>query len=271
MKIPKARIDVLLTERGLAESREKAKAMIMAGEVFIKDKMIDKAGTAVPLDSEIEIRSKSHKFASRGGYKIEKALDYFSIDPQGQAVADIGASTGGFTDCVLGRGARKVYAVDVGRGQLAYKLASDPRVVVMDRTNARFLEPEMFDESPELISMDVSFISVRLILPALAKIMHPDGQIITLIKPQFEAGIDKVGKGGVVRDASVHREVITEVVSSASAIGLNLKGLTFSPIKGPAGNIEFLALFDKAAKTFADDEIAILIRETVSEAHEKAV
>lgn len=271
MKIPKARIDILLVEHGLAESREKAKAMIMAGEVFIKDKMIDKAGTAVPLDSEIEIRSKSHKFASRGGYKIEKALDYFHISPQGLAVADIGASTGGFTDCVLGRGARKVYAVDVGRGQLAWKLASDPRVVVMDKTNARFLEPEMFDESPELISMDVSFISVKLILPALAKIMHPDGQIITLIKPQFEAGIDKVGKGGVVRDASVHREVIAEVVKSAGGLGLNLKGLTFSPIKGPAGNIEFLALFNRNAKLLTYDELDCLIKATVYEAHEKAV
>lgn len=237
-KVRKERLDLLMVERGLAESRQQAQRLIMAGQVLVDDQPVDKPGTRVPIASSLRASSKP-AYVSRGGLKLEAALEAFGIDVQGQVAADVGASTGGFTDCLLQRGATRVYAIDVGYGQLAWKLQQDPRVVVIDRTNVRYLEA--LPEPVSLATVDVSFISLKLVLPAVLRWLAPGGQIVALIKPQFEAGPDNVGKGGVVRDPTVHQQVLADVTGWACSAGLALLGLICSPITGPAGNVEFLA------------------------------
>ncbi len=224
-------------ERGLVASRTEAQRLIRAGEVLVAGQMVDQPGAPVPPDAPIALTARP-RFVSRGGEKLEAALVGFGIDVRGQVAADVGASTGGFTDCLLQRGAARVYAIDVGYGQLDWQLRQDPRVVVMERTNARYLE--QLPEKVHLVTIDVSFISLRLILPQAVKWMHPQGQVIALVKPQFEAGRRDVGKGGVVRDPAVHRRVIEEVTRAAASLGLTLRGLMVSPLLGPAGNREFL-------------------------------
>ncbi len=236
----KKRLDVLLFERGLAPSRERAKTSIMAGLVYVNGQKADKPGETVAEDAALEVRSIGREFASRGGHKIEKALDFFGIDPTGLAVMDVGASHGGFTDCLLQRGARRVYAIDVGYGQLAWSLRQDPRVKCMERTNIRYVTPEMLDETPSLCVIDVSFISLRLVLPVVFGLLSESGRAACLIKPQFEAGRGKVGKKGVVREPSIHLEVLSSFIENAHDAGFIVQNLTFSPIKGPEGNIEFL-------------------------------
>jgi 23S rRNA (cytidine1920-2'-O)/16S rRNA (cytidine1409-2'-O)-methyltransferase len=240
----KQRLDRLLVERQLAESREKARRLIMAGDVLVDDQVSDKPGKNVPVDAEIRVR-RSLAYVSRGGLKLEAALDAFALDVRGLTVVDVGASTGGFTDCLLQRGARRVYAVDVGYGQLAWSLRTDPRVVVLERTNIRYLEQLPPDENgtsvlADMATIDASFISLELVLPATLQLLQPDAQLVALIKPQFEAGRAAVGKGGVVRDAQVHRSVLQETVASAHELGLHTTGLIASPVVGPAGNVEFL-------------------------------
>jgi 23S rRNA (cytidine1920-2'-O)/16S rRNA (cytidine1409-2'-O)-methyltransferase len=236
----KIRLDTLLVEKGYFDSREKAKAVIMSGDVFINGQRADKPGTAYAEDSTIEVRGSALKYVSRGGLKLEKALDYFGGDPAGKVCIDCGASTGGFTDCMLQRGAKKVYSVDVGYGQLAWSIRSDERVVVMERTNVRYLTADMFPERPSFATIDVSFISLSLILPAVRQVLTDNGEVFCLIKPQFEAGRDKVGKKGVVRDPAVHVEVLENFLVNAESSGFFVENLTFSPIKGPEGNIEYL-------------------------------
>ena len=236
----KKRLDVLLTERGLQESRQRAQAVIMSGEVFVNGQRVDKPGTAVAEDAQIEIRGGTLAYVSRGGLKLEKAMATFPIDLHGAVCADIGASTGGFTDCMLQNGAEKVYAVDVGYGQLAWSLRSDPRVVCMERTNVRYLTAEQIPEPLDFGTVDVSFISLKLILPALRGILKPDGQVVCLVKPQFEAGREKVGKKGVVRDPAVHLEVLRQFLQNAHEADFSVKEMTFSPVRGPEGNIEYL-------------------------------
>lgn len=233
----KVRLDVLLVQQGLAESREVARRLIMAGEVTVGSQPITKPGTRIAEDAEIHLKEKP-RFVSRGGEKLAAALEAFRLDPSGFVCADVGASTGGFTDCLLQAGAARVYAIDVGYGQLAWTLRQDPRVVVMERTNARYVEslPEPID----FVCMDASFISARLLLPQVRKWMAPGGQAIILVKPQFEAGRGEVGKRGVVRDPATHRQVLAAVISYAEQAGLHVRGLIPSPLRGPAGNIEFL-------------------------------
>ena len=237
----KKRLDVVMVERGLAESRQKAQAVIMAGQVFVDDQKVDKAGAPVTEGQNVEIRGKTLPYVSRGGLKLEKALKTFSgIRLKGVHAIDAGASTGGFTDCMLQNGAEKVYAVDVGYGQLAWSLRSDPRVVCMERTNVRYLTAEQIPEPLDFGTVDVSFISLKLILPALRGILKPDGQVVCLVKPQFEAGREKVGKKGVVRDPAVHLEVLRQFLQNAHEADFTVKEMTFSPIRGPEGNIEYL-------------------------------
>lgn len=233
----KERLDRLIVDRELIDSRSLAQRLIMAGEVTVDGQLVDKPGTKVPLQANIELKSKP-KYASRGGGKLAAALDRFPVRVAGRVAADIGASTGGFTDCLLQRGATKVYAIDVGYGQLAWKLRQDPRVVVMERTNARYLTT--LPEPVPLIVSDVSFISLRLIYAAAVNWLQTGGDVVSLIKPQFEAGPENVSKGGVVRDHDVHRDVLDEVTATMADLGLALQGLMLSPLKGPAGNIEFL-------------------------------
>lgn len=235
------RLDVALVELGLAESRQKAQACIMSGIVYVDDRKVDKAGFPVGEQAKVEIRGKTMPYVSRGGLKLEKAMQSFPIDLNGAVAMDCGASTGGFSDCMLQNGAAKVYAVDVGYGQLDWKIRSDPRVVCLERTNARYLTREQIPDPLDFASVDVSFISLRLILPALAGLLKPEGQAVCLVKPQFEAGREKVGKKGVVRDPAVHREVVEHFLADARDAGFYVKGMTFSPIKGPEGNIEYLA------------------------------
>lgn len=236
----KKRLDVLMVEQGLSESRQKAQATIMSGIVYVNGRKADKAGTPTDETAAIEVRGKTLKYVSRGGLKLEKAMAEFPIDLNGKVCADIGASTGGFTDCMLQNGARKVYAVDVGYGQLAWSLRSDERVVCLERTNARYLTSEQIPEPLDFASIDVSFISLKLILPALRPLMAEGGQVACLVKPQFEAGKDKVGKKGVVRDPDVHLEVLEHFLEHAAQAQFYVAGLTFSPIRGPEGNIEYL-------------------------------
>ncbi len=252
--VKKERLDVLLLQRGLAESRERAKRMILAAQVLVNDRVIDKPGTRVPATAEITVKERP-AYVSRGGLKLEAALDAFDIDPQGWVAADIGASTGGFTDCLLQRRAARVYAIDVGYGQLAWKLRKDPRVVVMERVNARYLTS--LPESIDLATADVSFISLKLILPAAKGLLRPGGQIIALIKPQFEAGRRQVRRGGVVKDPAVHRSVLYDVLGWAVAHGLRVMGLIASPLVGPAGNVEFLShlAVSSAQLPLAPDEL----------------
>ena len=243
----KKRLDVLLFEKGMAESRQKAQAIIMSGQVFVDEQRVDKAGAAVDEAARIEVRGQTLDYVSRGGLKLEKAMSTFPISLKGAVCADIGASTGGFTDCMLQNGAVKVYAVDVGYGQLAWKLRSDERVVCMERTNARYLTREQISEALDFVSIDVSFISLHLILPAVRALLSKDGQVVCLVKPQFEAGREKVGKKGVVRDPQVHLEVLEQFLRHAAEADFTVKGITFSPIRGPEGNIEYLGFLQAGA------------------------
>ena len=274
----KQRADVALVRRGLAESREKAQAAILSGEVWLNGGRVRKASETVQEEDALELRSLSDQYVSRGALKLEKAVRVFGADFQNQVVMDVGASTGGFTDVCLRAGARRVYAIDVGYGQLSWKLRNDPRVVVMERTNARYLTPEAFPERPAIAVMDVSFISIRLVLPALFAILGAEGVIYTLIKPQFEAGRDQVGKKGVVRDAAVHEAVLRRLRDFLPPEGWEMKRLSFSPITGPEGNIEFLAELRPAEGGVAPaegpedpgDAPAVsdrIIAETVAQAH----
>lgn len=240
----KKRLDVLISERGLSESREKAKALIMSGVVYVNNEKQLKAGTEFEETVEIII-SDTLKYVSRGGYKLEKTINNYGLDLKGRICADIGSSTGGFTDCMLQNNASKVYAVDVGYGQLAWSLRNDPRVVCLERTNARYLTHEVIPDNLDFFSMDVSFISVKLILPAVYDLMNDHGQGVILIKPQFEAGKNKIGKNGVIRDPSVHKEVLEDITSFLEKNGFGILALDYSPIKGPKGNIEFLAYVEK--------------------------
>lgn len=238
----KERLDVLLVKRGLAESREKAKAVIMAGQVFVKGQREDKAGSMFDSQAELEIKGTPLKYVSRGGYKLEKAMEAMGVRVGGLVCMDVGASTGGFTDCMLQNGAKKVYAVDVGTNQLAWKLRQDERVVSMEKTNVRYLTREQIPEGIAFFSIDVAFISLTKVLLPVQKTLLPGAGGVCLIKPQFEAGREKVGKKGVVRDAKIHEEVICRVLDYASSLGFAAEGLSFSPIKGPEGNIEYLLL-----------------------------
>lgn len=236
----KLRLDQLVFDLGLTESRERAKTTIMSGVVFVNGQRADKPGMSVPADAAVEIRGETLPFVSRGGYKLDKALRVFPVDPTGKHCIDCGASTGGFTDVLLQHGAQKVYAVDVGYGQLAWKLRNDERVVNLERTNLRYVTDEQIPERLDLAVMDVSFISIKLVLPAVKALLKDDADIICLIKPQFEAGREEVGKKGVVRDIKVHEDVVRGILDFAPTIGLSVAGLDFSPIKGPEGNIEYI-------------------------------
>ena len=240
----KTRLDVLLVERGLQETRQKAQATIMSGLVYVDGRKVDKAGTAVPDDARLEVRGSALRYVSRGGLKLEKAISAFRLSLDGALCADIGASTGGFTDCMLQNGAAKVYAVDVGYGQLDWKLRNDARVVCMERTNARYLDREQIPDELDFASVDVSFISLRLILPALHDLLKAGGHVACLIKPQFEAGREKVGKKGVVRDPAVHLEVLEQFLQNAKESGFTVLDITYSPIRGPEGNIEYLGYLE---------------------------
>lgn len=243
----KERLDVLMVSQGLAQSREKAKAMIMAGSVYVNGQKEDKAGTAFdPAKADIQVKGHTLPYVSRGGLKLEKALRDFGVDPTGYVCSDSGASTGGFTDCLLQKGAKKVFAIDVGYGQLAWKIRNDPRVVCMERTNIRYVTPEDIKEPLDLSVVDVSFISLKIVLPAIRELLKPTGQALCLIKPQFEAGREAVGKKGVVRDPAVHRQVLEGFLKLAAELKFTVLGLTFSPVKGPEGNIEFLAHLSRA-------------------------
>lgn len=242
----KKRIDVLLFERGLVPSREKARALIMAGSVYVNNQKFDKPGDTVSDDAAIEVRGSALKYVSRGGLKLEKAMQLFPITLEGKTCMDVGASTGGFTDCMLQNGAEKVYSVDVGYGQLAWQLRQDPRVVNLERMNARYLTREQVPEEIDFFSVDVSFISLKIILPAVRPLLKDGGQAVCLIKPQFEAGREKVGKKGVVRDKAVHEDVVETICGFALQNGYSVLGLTFSPVKGPEGNIEYLVYLEKS-------------------------
>lgn len=237
----KKRLDVLLVERGFADTRTKAQAIIMSGLVYVTGQKADKPGISYEESVDIEVRDGGCPYVSRGGLKLEKALNHFGVDPTGYVCSDSGASTGGFTDCLLQRGAKKVFAIDVGYGQLDWKIRSDPRVVVMERTNVRYVTPEQLGEPLDLSVVDVSFISLRIVLPVIKTFLKQSGQVLCLIKPQFEAGKEKVGKKGVVRDPQTHREVLDDFVALTQELGFAIQGLTYSPVKGPEGNIEFLA------------------------------
>ena len=273
MKKEKKRLDVLLVEGGFAPSREKAKAMIMAGIVYVNQNKEDKAGAAFdPEEAQIEVRGSALRYVSRGGLKLEKALQVFPIDLSGRICMDIGASTGGFTDCMLQNGASKVYSIDVGYGQLDWKLRSDPRVVCMEKTNFRYCKPEDLGDgpAPSFASVDVSFIGLDKILPAAMQILEPEGEMVCLIKPQFEAGREKVGKKGVVRDRKVHEEVVKDVTAMASGLGFAVLGLDYSPIRGPEGNIEYLMHLKKTSEAVnapvIDDNA---VRELVDASHSR--
>ena len=258
----KTRLDVLLVERGLQESRQKAQATIMSGLVFVKGQRVDKPGTAVPNDAEIEVRGNALKYVSRGGLKLEKAMASFPITLAGAVCGDIGASTGGFTDCMLQNGASKVYSVDVGYGQLAWTLREDPRVVCMERTNARYLTHEQIPDELDFASVDVSFISLKLILPPLCGLLKDGGHAACLVKPQFEAGKEKVGKQGVVRDPAVHLEVLEHFLEHAKESGFTVIGLTYSPIRGPEGNIEYLGYLEKGEWLPMEFDLKALVEES---------
>ncbi len=258
----KKRLDVRLVELGLAESRQKAQAIIMSGLVFVEDRRVDKSGAQVPETAKIEVRGKTLAYVSRGGLKLEKALRRWPIRLEGAVAMDCGASTGGFTDCMLQNGARKVYAVDVGYGQLAWKLRSDERVVCMERTNARYLSAEQIPEPLDFVSVDVSFISLGLILPALRPLLSPAGELVCLIKPQFEAGKGKVGKNGVVRDPKVHLEVLERFLVHAAENRLTVRDITFSPIRGPEGNIEYLGWLSASEQGAQVPDLEELVRQS---------
>ena len=264
----KKRLDVLLVERRLADSREKAKAIIMTGNVFVNGQREDKAGTTFDEEkASIEIKGHTMKYVSRGGYKLEKAMDVFGVDVRDKVCMDIGSSTGGFTDCMLQNGAVKVFAVDVGRGQLDWKLRQDERVISMEKTNIRYVTPEDIGEAVAFASVDVSFISLALVLPAARNLLTEDGHMVCLIKPQFEAGREKVGKKGVVRDKAVHIEVIEKVIRIAGGLHFKVLGLDYSPIKGPEGNIEFLIYLEKRPEDEAPANEPVDVRQVVERSH----
>lgn len=265
----KIRLDQLIFDLGYADSREKAKAIVMEGNVFIAGQRADKPGMQVPPDTLPEVRIKGLPFVSRGGYKLDKAIKVFGIDPTGRICIDCGASTGGFTDVLLQHGAAKVYAVDVGYGQLAWKLRNDSRVVNIERTNLRYITREQIPESPSLAVCDVSFISLRLVLPAVVPLLADDAEFMCLIKPQFEAGRESVGKKGVVRDAAVHRRVVEEILAFVPETGLSVCGLDFSPIRGPEGNIEYLLYMKKQPGPGIEPDIAAVVEKSHQEFNEK--
>lgn len=260
----KKRLDLLLVEQGMASGRDKAKALIMAGQVYVNGQKCDKAGEEYKDTDKIEVRGETLRYVSRGGLKLEKAMKVFPITLAGKHCCDFGASTGGFTDCMLQNGAKKVYAFDVGYGQLAWSLRQDERVVNYERTNIRYLTGEEVSEPIDFISIDVSFISLSLILPVAYRLLKEGGEVVCLIKPQFEAGREKVGKKGVVRDKAVHLEVIEKVINCSKELDFNVKGLSFSPVKGPEGNIEYLLFL---AKEQADDTYSGCAEKIVEEAH----
>lgn len=270
----KERLDVLLVNRRLADSREKAKAIIMTGNVFVNGQREDKAGSMFPDTCEIELKGVQMKYVSRGGYKLEKAVEKHGIDLTGCVCMDVGSSTGGFTDCMLQNGAIKVFAIDVGTNQLAWKLRNDERVVSMEQTNIRYVTPDQIGEQVDFVSIDVAFISLTKVLQPVYELMKSGARIVCLIKPQFEAGREQVGKKGVVREPAVHAQVCTQVLGYASALGFRLLDLDFSPIRGPEGNIEYLAYMEKTGEPASDKEsacvdpdTAALIDKTVAEAH----
>ncbi len=271
MKEPKERLDILLVKRGLAESREKAKAIIMSGNVFVDQQREDKAGTTFPEKVHIEVRGQAMKYVSRGGYKLEKAIEQYGVSVQDKICMDVGSSTGGFTDCMLQNGASKVYAVDVGTNQLAWKLRQDPRVVSMEKTNIRYLEPDQIEDKIAFASIDVAFISLTKVLVPVRNLLEMQGEVVCLIKPQFEAGREKVGKKGVVRDQAVHIEVIEMVTNFARQIGFLPLKLDYSPIKGPEGNIEYLLHIRKVGEEPITQEDVVTdacIKNCVAQSHQ---
>lgn len=264
----KKRLDLLLVEQGFYPTREKAQAAIMAGLIMVGEQKVEKAGTKVEVSLPIRILGNLCPYVSRGGLKLAKALQVFSINLENKVVLDIGASTGGFTDCALQNGAQKVYAIDVGYGQLAWSLRQDPRVVNLERTNIRYLTLEQLGQLGDLATIDVSFISLDKVLPAVKELLMEQGEIIILVKPQFEAGKEKVGKKGVVKDPKVHGQVLQKVVEQAEEIGLVVRGLTFSPVKGPEGNIEFLLFLSKDLTSEGVGNLVELIEKTVEESQQ---
>jgi 23S rRNA (cytidine1920-2'-O)/16S rRNA (cytidine1409-2'-O)-methyltransferase len=268
LKLSKVRLDVLVHQRALAASREKARVMIQAGLIMVNGQRIDKPGSLVAEESAIEIHGTKPPYVSRGGLKLEKALQDFAVDLRDKVLLDVGASTGGYTDCALQNGAQRVYAVDVGYGQLDWSLRNDPRVINLERTNIRYLSKNELPEAVDVVTIDVSFISTRLVFPAIIPFLKRDGQIIALIKPQFETGREKVGKKGVVRDAAVHLEVLGKVLEFAQWEGLHCHGLTFSPLKGPQGNIEFFMLL-KPLPDEADVDWESVAVDVVQQAHQQ--
>lgn len=259
----KVRLDSLVYTRGFAQSRERAKAIIMAGDVYVNNQKSDKPGMLVPADAQLEVRG-GLRYVSRGGLKLEKAMACFSISLTGKTAMDIGASTGGFTDCMLQNGAARVYAIDVGYGQLAWKLRTDARVVNLERTNVRYLTEEQVPEQVDFFSVDVAFISLKLVLPVAWRFLKDGGQAVCLVKPQFEAGRGKVGKKGVVRDPAVHREVLEEITQFVLANGFSILGLTYSPVRGPEGNIEYLLYLEKAVHP---ESVPFSVEAVVAESH----
>lgn len=266
----KERVDVLLVEKGFFPTREKARKNIMAGVVFIDGRRTDKAGDMVDINSSIEIKGNSLPFVSRGGLKLEKALKEFSIDVTGKTAMDVGASTGGFTDCFLKYGAEKVVSIDVGYGQFAWELRNDSRVKLMERTNIRNVKYEDIGFLCDICAIDVSFISLKLVLPVVKTLIRDKGEIICLIKPQFEAGRERVGKKGVVRDPAVHKDVITDIISFSKSSGFGVIGLSYSPIKGPEGNIEYLLYLINDDKAIGLQDIEGTVERVVDESHKDA-
>lgn len=263
----KERLDILLVNRGLFPSREKARSAIMAGLISVEGEREDKPGSRFPVDSSIEIKENVNPYVSRGGLKLEKAIHTFGIDLNEKTAMDIGASTGGFTHCMLLQGAKRVFAVDVGYGQLAWELRNDPRVVCMERTNIRYVTLAQIGEPIDFTSVDVSFISLKKVLPVVMLLLQPRGEAVCLIKPQFEAGRDKVGKHGVVRDAEVHKQVCIDIMQFAADLGFGIAGLSFSPIKGPEGNIEYLLYLHKDALGIEAVDQSALAAQVVTESH----
>jgi len=263
----KERLDVLLVNRGFFQSREKAKASVMAGVVYVNGEKIDKPGTKFDENVDIEVKENPIPYVSRGGLKIEKAIEYFKIDMNGKTALDVGASTGGFTDCMLKKGAAKVVAIDVGYGQLAWELRQDERVICMERTNIRYVKPEDIGFAADFASIDVSFISLKKVLPVVRKLLKDDGEIVCLVKPQFEAGREKVGKHGVVREPEIHREVVEDIASFVLENGFSIEGITYSPVKGPEGNIEYLLYISKKTEPGETADWTGEIAKVVEESH----
>lgn len=264
----KKRLDMMLVERALAPSREKAKAYIMAGQVYVDGQKEDKAGSMFTETVKVEVRGNTLPYVSRGGLKLEKAMNEFDVSLEGKVCMDVGASTGGFTDCMLQNGASKVYSIDVGYGQLAWKLRNDSRVICMEKTNVRYITEEDVPDKPEFASVDVSFISLTKVIPPAINVMAEDAQMVCLIKPQFEAGREKVGKKGVVREKSTHKEVLLKIIDFAFEIGLNIIGIDFSPIKGPEGNIEYLIMLDRKNTGLSKEEAYDTADRITEQSHE---